>query len=61
MGVSRFTVADVEKGKPGTSVAAYLGARWALGLLEQLTPMPDPDHDSWAIQCSLGDTILKLF
>ena len=30
MGVSRFTVADVEKGKPGTSAAAYLGALWAL-------------------------------
>lgn len=46
MGVTRFTVADVEKGKPGTSVAAYLGALWALGLLEQITPVADPDHDS---------------
>lgn len=46
MGVSRFTVADVEKGKPGTSAAAYLGALWAVGLLEQLTPVADPDHDS---------------
>jgi DNA-binding XRE family transcriptional regulator len=46
LGVSRFTVADVEKGKPGTSAAAYLGALWALGLLEQLTPVADPDHDS---------------
>jgi len=31
MGVSRFTVADVERGKPGTSIAASLGA--------------DPDRD----------------
>lgn len=46
MGVSRFTVADVEKGKPGTSAAAYLGALWALGLLEQLISVADPDHDS---------------
>ena len=46
MGVSRFTVADVEKGKPGTSAAAYLGALWALGLLDQLSPVADPDHDS---------------
>ena len=46
LGVSRFTVADVERGKPGTSAAAYLGALWALGLLEQLTPVADPDHDS---------------
>ncbi len=42
MGVSRFTVADVEKGKPGTSAAAL----WALGLLDQLAPVADPDHDS---------------
>jgi len=35
MGVSRFTVADVERGKPGTSMAAYLGALWVLGLLDQ--------------------------
>jgi ribosome-binding protein aMBF1 (putative translation factor) len=46
MGVSRFTVSDVEKGKPGTCAAAYLGALWALGLLEQLSPVADPDHDS---------------
>ena len=30
---------------PGCA-AAYLGALWALGLLEQLTPVADPDHDS---------------
>jgi DNA-binding XRE family transcriptional regulator len=46
LGVSRSTVADVEKGKPGTSAAAYLGALWALGLLEQLSSVADPDHDS---------------
>ncbi|MGB5241045.1 MAG: helix-turn-helix transcriptional regulator, partial [Prochlorococcaceae cyanobacterium] len=34
MGVTRYTVADVERGKPGTSVAAYLGALWVLGLLD---------------------------
>lgn len=45
MGTSRFTLADVEKGKPGASAAAYLGALWALGLLEQITDVADPDHD----------------
>ena len=35
MGVSRFVVADIERGKPTTGVAAYLGALWALGLLER--------------------------
>jgi len=45
MGVSRFTVADVERGKPGTSIAAYLGALWVLGLLDQLAEVADPDRD----------------
>jgi transcriptional regulator with XRE-family HTH domain len=45
MGASRFTLADVEKGKPGASAAAYLGALWALGLLEQITDVADPDRD----------------
>jgi transcriptional regulator with XRE-family HTH domain len=45
MGGSRFTLADVEKGKPGASAAAYLGALWALGLLEQVTDVADPDRD----------------
>ena len=45
MGVSRFTVADVERGKPGTSIAAYLGALWVLGLLDQLAVVADPDRD----------------
>jgi len=45
LGVSRFTVADVERGKPGTSMAAYLGALWVLGLLDQLAAVADPDRD----------------
>ncbi|MYH50624.1 MAG: helix-turn-helix transcriptional regulator [Gammaproteobacteria bacterium] len=45
MGVSRFTVADLERGKPGTSVAAYFGALWALGLLDQADELADPDRD----------------
>ena len=45
MGVSRVTVADVERGKPGTSIAAYLGALWALGLLDQLEAVADPNRD----------------
>ena len=45
IGVSRFTVADLERGKPGTSVAAYFGALWALGLLDQADELADPDRD----------------
>lgn len=45
MGVSRFVVADVEKGKATTGVAAYLGALWVLGLLAQMNDVADPSHD----------------
>lgn len=45
LGVSRYTVADLEKGKPGTSIAAYAGALWALGLIDQMRDVADPDRD----------------
>lgn len=45
MGVSRFVVADIERGKPTTGVAAYLGALWALGLLVHMRAVADPDRD----------------
>ena len=45
IGASRFTVADLEKGKPGASAAAYFGALWALGLLDHAGDLADPDRD----------------
>lgn len=45
MGTSRFTLVDVEKGKLGVSAAAYFDVLWALGLLEQVTDVADPDRD----------------
>lgn len=45
MGVSRFVVANVEKGLPTTGITAYLGALWALGLLGDLAVVADPDRD----------------
>ncbi len=45
MGTSRFTVADLEKGKPGTSAAAYFGALWAMGLLGPADDLANPDRD----------------
>ena len=45
MGVSRFVVADIERGKPTTGVAVYLGALWVLGLLGQMRQVADPDRD----------------
>ncbi len=45
IGVSRYVVADIEKGKPTTAIAAYLGALWALGLLREMREVADPDRD----------------
>ena len=45
VGVSRFVIADIEKGKPTTGIAAHLGALWALGLLPQMEGVADPDRD----------------
>jgi len=45
LGDSRFTVADLERGRPGSSAAAYLGALWVLGLLGDARRLGDPDRD----------------
>ncbi len=45
IGLSRYALADVEKGKATTAIAAYLGALWALGLLRELRDVADPDRD----------------
>ena len=45
IGISRYVMADIEKGKPTTGIAAYLGALWALGLLTQMDELADPDRD----------------
>ena len=45
IGVSRFVVADLERGKPSTGIAAYIGALWAMGLLEQMDDVADPARD----------------
>jgi ribosome-binding protein aMBF1 (putative translation factor) len=45
IGLSRYVLADVENGKPTTAVAAYVGALWALGLIQEMREIADPDRD----------------
>lgn len=45
IGISRYVMADIERGKATTAIAAYLGALWALGLLRQMEDLADPDRD----------------
>ena len=46
VGISRYVMSDIEKGKPTTAIAAYIGALWALGLSDELYQIADPDHDT---------------
>lgn len=45
LGTSRYTVANVEKGRPGVSASAYFGVLWALGFLDDAAHLADPDRD----------------
>ena len=45
VGISRYVLADIEKGKPTTAIAAYLGALWVLGSLRDMREVADPDND----------------
>lgn len=46
IGISRYSMADIEAGKPTTAIAAYIGALWALGLLEDIDQIAHPDNDA---------------
>jgi transcriptional regulator with XRE-family HTH domain len=46
VGLSRYVMSDIEKGKPTTAVAAYVGALWALGLADGLNSIADPESDA---------------
>ena len=46
IGISRYAMADIEGGKATTAIAAYLGALWALGLLDGFDQIAHPDNDT---------------
>lgn len=45
IGISRFLMSDIEKGKPTVAIASYVSALWALGLSDDLRHIADPDSD----------------
>lgn len=53
LGVSRFVVADAEKGKVTTGVGVYVGMLWAMNLLNHLDPVTDPAHDEEGLALSV--------
>jgi hypothetical protein len=44
--ISRMTLHQVEKGKPGVSAGAYATILFALGMADRLGDVADPRHDS---------------
>lgn len=46
VGTSRYVMSDIEKGKPTTAIAAYIGALWVLRLTDDLRNVADPDCDT---------------
>jgi len=45
-GISRNTLAALEAGKPGVTLATFATVLWALGLDETLDPVANPDLDT---------------
>jgi transcriptional regulator with XRE-family HTH domain len=45
MFVTRKTLARLEKGDPGVSLAIFTSALWVLGLEEDLRGIAEPEHD----------------
>lgn len=56
IGVSRQTVAALERGHAGVSLGMALGALWALRLLDHLDPVADParDREGLALELARG-------
>lgn len=46
LGVHRSVVGDVERGRPGTAMSAYMGALWVLDLLHDMEDVAHPENDT---------------
>ena len=44
-GISRATIARIEKGDPGTSISAYLAVLFCLGMIDRVNDLVDARHD----------------
>lgn len=53
LGVSRYVVADAEKGKVTTGVVVYVGMLWAMNLLNHLELVADSAHDEEGLALSV--------
>ena len=53
IGISRFAVANAEKGKPSTGIAVYAALLWAYGLVDRLADLADPGKDEEGTRLAL--------
>ena len=54
IGAGTRAVADAEKGKPSTGIAAYVGLLWALDLLHQIQDVAAPETDIEGLALSMS-------
>ena len=54
IGAGTRAVADAEKGKPSTGIAAYVGLLWALDLLHQIQDVAAPETDKEGLALSMS-------
>ena len=45
IGVSRYLMSDIEKGKPTAAISGYVAALWVLGISKRLHQVGDPNDD----------------
>ena len=45
IGISRFALAELERGKPTSSIGLYFSALWALNLLNEAENLGAPERD----------------
>lgn len=55
LGVSRFVIADAEKGKVTTNIAVYVGMLWAMNLLSHLDSVASPTTDEEGLTLAMLD------
>lgn len=53
IGMSRYTVADAEKGKPQTGAGVYAALLWVYGFVDQLGALLAPDKDEEGLTLEL--------
>lgn len=46
IGISRYLMSDIEKGKPTAAISAYISALWAMNLIDNLHQIADPNQDT---------------